>query len=402
MCKKCSSVKTYQEPSAPENAERSGCVSGVSAPLVYNTNNSATFKPKSSYSRRNAIARVLFARFNHEKITPDGEVLTVPDFKVCKCQSALMHDVDLVKYSQIDDPNKRGHRFNKVLSCGSVWTCPICSQRISNFRAAEVNRAHELLSETHDAFMVTFTLSHKLRDPLKDTLNVVIGSFNYVNSHRSFAKNSLYNEKLYNRSTEIMFGTRNGWHPHLHVLYYFPKEHKVKTEPLKELLHKLTNDFYKKHGYDSSFMRGVTVKRSFSASEYISKFGNESSWRSGQELALSNHKKGDHSYHPFELPEILPDRFAEFAQATFGARQLTCSLNFRKHVPDFLKRTDEDISEMGEPDFINKVVHTFTKRDFMWLRSNNHLDEVIDLANSSNGDYSQLRAFLTSVVPPPE
>ena len=337
MCQHNKSVKTCRTHS------QNGVSSGDTVNLVDNTLNSAKFNASNVYYLRKKIDNLLFLNRNHEKITADGEVLTVPDHRVCKCQMALGSNVDLVRYESKNNNAITGHRFGKVLACGSPWLCPICSRKITNFRAKEINNVHNVLSETHTAYMVTFTLSHDKFAKLEDTMRVITKSFNYVNSHRDFAKNPKYENKKFIRALEVTYGETNGWHPHLHVLFFF--KNKVNAVELKDLVHRLTNDFYKKNGYNSNYERGITVDESFTAAEYLTKFGKESSWRSGQELAKSLHNVNPNGYHPFELVEAFPNKFLEYADATFRKRQINYSRNIKQFVPNFMKKADEKIAE---------------------------------------------------------
>ena len=66
---------------------------------------------------------------------------------------------------------KKGY-FVGLQTCGSVWTCPICANRIQEVRRQEIATAMDYFYKAgKQAVMVTFTFPHTAKDTLKSCLN---------------------------------------------------------------------------------------------------------------------------------------------------------------------------------------------------------------------------------------
>ena len=286
-----------------------------------------------------------------------------------------------------------GHRFGGVMTCGSVWHCPVCSRKISLFRANEITYVHKELTEKHgfDAFMLTLTVSHKIDTKLDDSLDVIVKAFTYALNHWSFKQR--FKGFLYLKSLEVTYGA-NGWHPHIHALFFIPAEYNIYSEHIKNIFYPLVHDYFKRHGFNSSYKRAVDVVRSFTAAEYLSKFGRESSWRSGEELALAVYK----DTHPFSLVASNPDKFCEYAKSFHGKRQLTYSQKIKIIVPDFMSKSDDEIAVLNDKEHFNNSVFTFSKKQWRVLQKNDYLDSVLLLArNSRMSGYDALYFFINNL-----
>lgn len=392
MCHACKSVNALGD-FQRAFSERSEEKSSETSPLVDITNKIATFSSKSVFRARSGISRLLFNKYNYEKITREGEVLTVPKYRVSFCTNALLPNVDLIHYQTHDDLS-HGHRFGGILSCGSVWHCPVCSSKISQYRAKEITNLHQTLTDSRgfSAFMLTLTVSHKKSTPLAESLDVIVKAFTYALNHRRFKE--AFPDFLYVKSLEVTYG-KNGWHPHIHALFFMPPFLSVYSPAIKDIFYPLVHSYFTRNGFSGSYKRAVDVVRSFTAAEYISKFGTPSYWRSGQELALAVYKEG----HPFNLVESNPEKFCEYAENFHGRRQLTYSQKIKKIVPDFLRKSDEDVAESNDSEFSNDVVVSFSKEKWRFFQKNDHLDSLLFLAKESReSNYDLLLSFIDSLV----
>nr|MCH9730976.1 hypothetical protein [Actinomycetes bacterium] len=108
--------------------------------------------------------------------------------------------------------------FSGVTTCGSVHSCPQCAAAILTRRSAEVVEA--LDAHRHGAAMVTFTLRHHAGIPLA-ALRVLLGraySEMFAGNGGAALKESL-GLVGHVRCAEQTYG-QNGWHPHLHALWF--------------------------------------------------------------------------------------------------------------------------------------------------------------------------------------
>jgi len=130
------------------------------------------------------------------------------------CGFALGGDVEVCEMAGDHGPSRyvRG-----VATCGSVWSCPVCSAKIRTRRSLEV----EHLAKWHRAsggelVLLTLTLRHQYGRDLSTMVGGLSDAFRRLQRSAVW---SLVRPKLAGqvRSLEVTYGD-NGWHPHLHVL----------------------------------------------------------------------------------------------------------------------------------------------------------------------------------------
>lgn len=112
--------------------------------------------------------------------------------------------------------------FAGIITCGSVSACPVCSAKVRQEKAIEVEwRAKQWLQDGHGLLFVTLTLPHTMGDDLEDLLDGVLGSWRSMQQDhvlRRALRDAGYVGPL--RALEVTHGY-NGWHPHLHLLLWF-------------------------------------------------------------------------------------------------------------------------------------------------------------------------------------
>lgn len=128
----------------------------------------------------------------------------------------LGHSVVLVK-------RPTGAAFGGLETCGSVWSCPVCSAKILAARADELRSA----LETWDAqggrvAMVTLTMRHRRNDDLAlcwdalgDAWRAASGGYSRVRAAKLAA-----GVEGWVRRVEATWGARHGWHVHVHALVF--------------------------------------------------------------------------------------------------------------------------------------------------------------------------------------
>lgn len=254
--------------------------------------------------------------------------------------------------------------FHKVAVCGSVWTCPICSRRINLGRQRQISAAYNLFVTAKreiapgvrdgDAMLVTFTLRHGVGDELVNLLDGLkladrvqqksygykrlIGYKRTVNKARIVVPSEVaYLGRI--SATEFTHG-KNGWHPHLHQLWFFDRRLKAQeVERIRADLFEAWRAACVAVGLPAplEFAKGgralgVDVRRALSAEEYLTKFSHERQWGPEREIASQHTKGGRGGRSPFQL---LADYaggdlsarglFRVFADATLGRHQLQWS-----------------------------------------------------------------------------
>lgn len=113
-------------------------------------------------------------------------------------------------------------RFSGVQSCGSVHSCACCGALIRGRRAEEVQQASAWWEKQGGQFLfVTFTVRHKLGDSLERTMDALTDGFTAtINGApwKRFAR--VHGIRHFIKAQETTIGWMNGWHAHLHVLFF--------------------------------------------------------------------------------------------------------------------------------------------------------------------------------------
>jgi len=116
------------------------------------------------------------------------------------------------------NPGVSAH-FTALMSCGSIWSCPVCSAKIRNRRSVEIQAAATQHVEAGKAaYMVTLTVPHDLGDDLDHLRSVVTEGWTALWSGRNGqTRREWWNVLGSIKVLEVTHGD-HGWHPHLHVL----------------------------------------------------------------------------------------------------------------------------------------------------------------------------------------
>lgn len=253
---------------------------------------------------------------------------------------------------------KKGY-FVGLQTCGSVWTCPVCANRIQEVRRQEIAAAMTYFYKAaKQACMVTFTFPHTAANSLKELLEKFSKSLHDFKSGKGWAtfKNKNGFDGLI-RSLEITRGG-NGWHPHTHELLFIDKdinEDDFKNWMLKRWLSVCiksglvdANDIKKQEQF---LEHSLDFKFNCSTSDYLAKFDDKSNWGIDREIAKASTKQGKKDgMHPFELAHRGYNAlFIEYTEAIKGRAQLFWSRGLKDKI-GLNDIQDEDITEENEDD----------------------------------------------------
>lgn len=258
-----------------------------------------------------------------------------------------------------------GH-YVGLQTCALPWLCPICSPKIAERRANEIQQAMgQCLAQGGQVLMPTFTIPHGRQDLLTDTLALIKDALRWMARHRQY-------KQLQSRlgvqgriiATEINHGEANGWHPHFHELWFFEGSG-VDAAQLEKDLHVLWVAACHKFGLGTpSRKHGVVVQDGSRAASYVAKMGDKP-WTLADEMAKANAKKGRRSNRSFwQLIDCYMDENAttqhrnrakqlirEYAEATKGRKVLTWTQGLKKRyaVTDM---TDEELAAQQEEEAV--------------------------------------------------
>lgn len=253
--------------------------------------------------------------------------------------------------------------YSGLASCGSVWSCPVCNSKINAVRRLELG----VMVNAADAqgMGMAFgakTLRHTSRQSLAGLWPHQSAAWNAVTVDKSVRR---IRDDLgflgYTRAAEVTIGL-NGWHPHVHPLYFFEKP--VTADRLEELqgaefsawsnkLQRLGLQAPLSEAQHLHIVTGATAAESLG--HYFTKNGSQTADSVAWELTSTQTKTG-RRYAKTVSPWILLagaragdadalDLWREYEKASKGKRALTYSQGLRRRFGLDLEASDEEIAE---------------------------------------------------------
>jgi len=281
----------------------------------------------------------LFLLQAYLRLSEARRVLQGTNDPVCACRLCRTRTSETV---QIMDGGLRRTYYKGLQHCHKVWTCALCSLQISNKRrSAMAALVKQERHSGHGAALVTYTLSHKRRDTLKQSLGTLQAAHKKLHSGagwQSIAKGAGWLGSV--RAIEITY-TENGWHPHIHELAFFDRDDKTPDERKSDLsaLVGRWQDCLSFYNGSASNERGLDIRSAYgSVSEYVGK------WSIVPELVGSGQKmpRGG-GIVPFQMLDLinqgierkfLEGLFYEYKTEVHGIHQLHPSPMYRSAFVD--------------------------------------------------------------------
>jgi hypothetical protein len=301
--------------------------------------------------------------------------------------------------------------YSGLMSCGSVWACPICAAKVQERRREEVAKAVAWAeAKGLQSAMVTLTFPHYMWHHLKDLIAQQAEALHRLRAGAPwvrFKKDMGYHGLI--RSLELTIGD-NGWHPHTHELWFVDAE--VDAETMKaRILERWRNccaragllDLNNVDQVRAFDAHAVDVKGWCTASDYMAKQDDSRHWGVDSEIAKASTKEGRaKGKHPFRLLALAMDgdkkagaKFVEYAATMKGKRQLFWSAGLKKTV-NIEERSDEELAEeeRDEADLLGFL----TTDDWRLIRERGQRAQVLDAAES-NGGWAAVQHLLRSLRP---
>ena len=254
-------------------------------------------------------------------------------------------------------------RWKGILTCGHIWTCPVCSQNLRSERAERITRAVDHLAGRWQMLTVTFRHRHGLA--LKDLVEGLGRAWRRTRQGGRIQRVWTGRVSASVRCLEVTYGD-NGWHPHVHVLLRttdWTEEEKGWLQDrweravVKELgVHARPSDLVGLKWSEPFDAKGASGRRA----TYLAKLGLETS-------GIAKEGKGS-SRTPWDLARAAAAGdsrslwlWREFYAATRGKRAI--ELDDRAAAAD--KRAQEVASSLleNEPEGNELPVHIEVQRD---------------------------------------
>ena len=337
------------------------------------------FKEYESLGSTTSYASILYKKTKYKLLEEVKRVFvnSGEKMRVLNCMK-LMNGAEV----QVKHNGERAY-YSGIVSCGSVWTCPVCSSKITEARREELSLA--LSSSGLIPVMVTVTLQHERNDKLAILLEALNDSLRKLKSGRWWKSfRSKYKVIAHVSSLEFTFSKHHGWHPHKHWLLFLDcKESEIDEQAIQKELTKQYKKHLEKHGRYASEFYGIDVRvGDKQAGAYVSK------WGMSEEMTKSNIKVGaNESYSPFQLVELASNgekfaelAFLEYARATFGKRQLVYSRGGREALGLGEEKTDAELVEVEEKE--DEIIISLSREVWNVILRNTLQAEILYLAES--------------------
>jgi len=329
----------------------------------------------------------------------------LPDSRTSKCLRWRIGKVQVLQSIEFHKCH-----YGNLIVCGSVWNCPVCASKIAEVRRLELTKATE--QHTHNGgsvLLVTFTYPHKREDDLKELLDKQAKAMQFFYRHRDYKDlKSRYMKRGRVRALEVNHGEANGWHPHIHELWFMDM-HFSDFETLHLEVLTLWRKACEKYGLGvPSFEHGVDIRGGDYAAKYVTKFGQEDKkdWSIEHELTKANVKKGRKgSRSPFQLLDdyIEGDKragalFIEYSQSFHRKKQLTWSRGLKAQFELEDKSDDEIAHEQEDTAILLAEIETDEWKAIVCTSTPKQDNRALVLTLAENGGVDAMRRFIDDLV----
>ena len=317
---------------------------------------------------------------------------------------------------------KRGNKvgFSGITYCHS-WTCPSCAPYKMNKIKCDIENAFKLMKERgYICCMMTFSIPHtrifiknsnnintnmdQRREmlTLSDTLYILQRTFNKFGNSGSLKKfrgTDFQSFLIY----EINWGSFNGWHPHIHALYWLKPEqfkiftskedafNKIWTKNVKKVINEMSwwtetkrSNFINFIDYLKTHKPRNSVYFSKNDSGAIREFTAENYFWSGEnEVADLMLKKGRNGH--LTIWQILEkatsetsesnfyfDLYCEATEATRGLQQHRFKRGFLAEIKNFEKGNPKETTEKKSAEPVEEIICWLSQKQWNYLRYIHH------------------------------
>jgi hypothetical protein len=163
----------------------------------------ATLRVRSRYGAR----RVLWSESAHKRVRECGRTSIAPGGSIVLRVSAAAGDA----------PASAG--YAGLSSCGSVWSCPVCSAKVASVRQREVAEGIRTWQDWGgDVVMVTLTMRHHKSQSVGLLWDGLSSGWDRI-TRRGAEDRKAFRVGGSVRVVEVTHGA-NGWHLHVHALVF--------------------------------------------------------------------------------------------------------------------------------------------------------------------------------------
>ncbi len=293
--------------------------------------------------------------------------------------------------------------YGGLMRCASVWSCPVCSLKITAKRARELQQVIDIWRGLHDGLvaMSTLTVAHGSYDNLPALDGAMRRAYRFMTKQRRYVSLMASRGLSHSvRAKEITYGDANGWHPHFHILLLLPGDRPI--DGLEDELYALWSYALVRFGLSCNREHGVKVQATTGAiGDYVSKY-QKGKWTAADELSRANSKRGRGGrYTLFDLlralqetgESIYAEKFVEACETLKGQNHLVYSKGLIAAL-GLRDVSDEELVLQEQEEAI--LLATLGEREWSAVRKCKARGQVLEVARS--GDRAALVAFVAGLV----
>jgi len=146
--------------------------------------------------------------------------LMIPTPLAERPRGEMFRGVDVHHTTRADGTTRA--RYGNLITCGSVWACPICSERVAAQRATDMESALQQHRAAGGRLMfLTLTHHHDRKTELTDQLKMQGEALRLMQRDWTYRELCRTHGVLgMVRGLEMTHSDRNGWHAHCHFLVF--------------------------------------------------------------------------------------------------------------------------------------------------------------------------------------
>jgi hypothetical protein len=292
--------------------------------------------------------------------------------------------------------------YGNLMSCGSIWGCPVCAAKISERRRRELAAAVEIWQGRGGVIvLLTFTMRHNLGESCAAVLDALQAAYrSFWSGSPSQKIRAGYGIAGQVRGLEVTWGG-SGWHCHIHCLLFLEKRlaKRVLAE-LESRINKRWRGVLERKGRYASLDYGVKLQTGWLVGDYVTKFGTDDGWTAAHEVAKSHVKGGSGSKKGMTPNQLLraylagDDRagvlWVEYYWAFKGKLQLVWTRGFRDDLGLGQEKTDEELAELQEENAV--ILAEIGQTTWKAVLANDARAEVLEVAEKG-GTFGLMEFF---------
>lgn len=279
--------------------------------------------------------------------------------RVCGCGRWRHGGADAVAVRSREDGSTY---YDGIQTCGSIWACPVCSAKIRQRRAKELEAGLlRHLDGGGGVAVQVLTLPHDAGDTLEATFDTVANGWRRVQSGRAWQR---LKEELgivgTFRATEVTHGP-NGWHPHVHVLFFLSSPPTAPTRArLESHVYAKWSGYVEGRGFRrpmQSWCGVQPVRKVGEIGDYLTKVVGGEGWDVSIEMTRHDLKAGrdDDTRRGHRTPWQILEAFRqtgdeaelglwlEYERVTKGRRAMSWSRGLKARL-GVAEKSDEDLA----------------------------------------------------------